>query len=405
MKHAKFTMVGLLAAFTWMGCSNSATDKSDELSIDEPSSLPGGGASPTPSSGEPQTVFFAEAADGTCAINGAEATCAGEAFESESIPLDIYVMFDRSGSMCNCVDPIMDGQTACPAPGCRKTRMEAIREAVNAFVNDEGSRGIGIGVGYFGQQSIGSADCRPETYSEPSVSIDVLPSNIEPIMASLNGADPIGETPTGGAIRGACSYAKAWKTAHTDHQTVILFVTDGEPKAPVTCANGVGACCPMLDDAVVAATECLDGNPGIKTYVLGVGPFLSNLSQIAVAGGTKQAYLVEEGDVTAQVLSSLNAIRGDAGLPCEFGIPQSQNGQTLDPGKIGIAYANGNCVGEAFYRVASASACGTEDGWYFDDPVAPTQVRLCTSSCSQVSANGGSLFYSVGCGWETPPPQ
>ncbi|MGC4064128.1 MAG: vWA domain-containing protein [Polyangiaceae bacterium] len=406
MKHLISIATCVLLSICATSCSKSSgDDKGSENGGTAGSSASGvgGGGDTNGPPGQPPPAAFVKSESGKCELAVAEETCAASAFESETIPLDIHLMIDRSGSMCNCVDPVISNG-ACPDPNCRKTRMDAIVEALEAFVASQSSNGLGIGVGYFGQQPIGSADCRESTYSQPSVAIDVLPSNAQAVSASLKKeATPIGETPTGAAIRGACTYAQAWKKAHPAHQTVILFVTDGEPKAPVSCPSGVGAaCCPTLDDAVTAASDCAGGNPAIRTYVLGVGPFLSNLGRIAEAGGTNRAYLVESGDVTSQVLSALNAIRGDAAIPCEFPIPEAPGGSSLDLGRIGIAYADAQCKSKVFYRVESPTDCGDGDGWYFDDPTNPSQVRLCSSSCSYVSSNGGSLFYSVGCGWEVP---
>lgn len=369
--------------------SNSSGANSSTIPIQtNPSSNSGGDGTGIDAAG------FALTADGRCQLSVANQPCSMEAFETESVPLDIFVMFDRSGSMCSCVDPPMNGNP-CPDPTCNKTRLQAIREAMSAFMADTGSNGLGVGVGYFGQQQIGAADCRPETYATPSVTISGLPENAANVMASLNTAEPIGETPTGGAIRGACTYARQWKSAHMDREVVILFVTDGEPKAPVTCPNGEGACCPTLVDANQAAAECLGGSVGIKTYVLGVGPFLQNLDQIANAGGTSRAYLVEGGDVAQEVLKALNEIRGNAAIPCDFALPKS--GRDVDLTKINIAYANSECAGHVFYQVQSAAACSGQGGWYYDNPNQPSRVQLCPASCSEVSGPSGKLAFHIGC--------
>lgn len=353
----------------------------------------------SPASGSPGFTLTPE---GRCLLNISDQPCSYQAFETENVPLDIYVMFDRSGSMCNCVDP-PNNDTPCPDPTCRKTRMQAIREAMSGFMSDAGSNGMGIGVGYFGQQEQGSADCRPETYATPYVTMAELPANATNVMASLNTADPLGETPTGAAIRGACSYARQWKAAHMEREVVILFVTDGEPKAPVTCPNGSGACCPSLVDANQAASECFSGTTKIRTYVLGVGPYLENLSQIAAAGGTEKAYLVDiGGDVTQQILAALNEIRGNATIPCQFELPKPSSGSSLDLNKINVAYANSSCQGTVFYRVDSVSGCTTSGGWYYDNPIQPSRVELCPSSCQEISGPAGRLAFYVGCTTLTP---
>ncbi len=323
--------------------------------------------------------------------------CAARAYEDESVPLDIYVMFDQSGSMCSCVDPpILDGP--CPDPSCKKTRIEAIREAMDAFMDDSQSRGIGLGIAYFGQQTIGQADCSPATYSVPSVDIDTLPDNASRVSASLHFVEPTGETPTGAAIRGACTHAQRHKADHPKHQVVILLLTDGEPKAPVTCGDQGGSCCPTLDDAVAATSDCASGDRPIKTYVLGVGPFLSNLAEIAEAGLTDHAYLVEEGDVTEQVLGALNDIRGAAQVPCELNIPAPPSGQVLNYDEVNIIAGDESCEGRTIPAVGSQAACGDGTGWYYDDANQPSQVLLCPRTCDEVGVPGTSLMFSMGCG-------
>src|SRR5690606_8032532 len=100
--------------------------------------------------------------------------CGGESYESENIPLDIYVLFDQSGSMCTCLE---GGTGACPDPTCKKTRLDAVREAMDEFLADPESAGIGIGIGYFGTQPIGKASCDESDYRTAAVKIGILPEH------------------------------------------------------------------------------------------------------------------------------------------------------------------------------------------------------------------------------------
>lgn len=321
-----------------------------------------------------------------CPIQVSDA-CAGQTYVGETIPLDIYVMFDQSGSMLN----VEQGGV---------TRMDAVRTAVGQFLNDQASAGIGVGIGYFGYEPIGQTTCDPADYQNADVPVNLLPDNAQPIIDSLAGREPTGETPTGSAIRGACTYAKGYKLAHPGHEVVILLVTDGEPKAPVTCGSdsGIGPCCPTLSDAVDATTECRSGNPGLKTYVLGVGPFLDNLGQIAIAGGTDKAYLVSGGDVASQVLDALNEIRAAASIPCELNLPEPPPGESLDPHQVNIVYTTNTCETKIIYNRTTSTACDTtEGGWYYDDPTAPSKITLCGKTCDDVAAPGGQLMFSIGC--------
>jgi len=197
-------------------------------------------------------------------------------------------------------------------------------------------------------------------------------------------------------LRGACEYARDYRITAPDHQVVLLLLTDGRPEAPSTCRGGAGQCCPSLDDAVVAADECRN-QIGIRTYVLGVGPLLDNLDQIAAAGGTERAYLVQGGDVGAEVLTALNRIRGAAAIPCDLALPEPPLGQSLALDAVNLEYAGDDCQVTPFSAVQGAAACGTEDGWYYDDPSAPQRIQLCPRSCERVSGPGGNLYYSVGC--------
>lgn len=49
-----------------------------------------------------------------CDITTDEAVCAAQAYEGEAIPLDIYIMFDQSGSMLNDVGGLTTPCPACP---------------------------------------------------------------------------------------------------------------------------------------------------------------------------------------------------------------------------------------------------------------------------------------------------
>lgn len=331
--------------------------------------------------------------DGNCVAPQSDSSCAGEVFEGQSVPVDIHIVFDQSGSMCACLDP--GAGQLCVEP-CETTRLDAVRQAIETFMLDPNSAGIGVGLGLFGQQPIGSTSCDAAEYGRPVVDIGALPDSATSVTAALDDLAPVGETPTGPALRGACEYARDYRITAPDHQVVLLLLTDGRPEAPSTCQGGAGQCCPTLDDAVLAADECRN-QIGIRTYVLGVGPLLDNLDQIAVAGGTERAYLVQGGDVGAEVLTALNRIRGAAAIPCELALPAPPLGETLDLDTVNLEYSGDSCQITPFSAVQSAQECGDEDGWYYDSPDAPQRILLCPRSCERVSGPGGNLLYSVGC--------
>jgi Mg-chelatase subunit ChlD len=342
---------------------------------------PTGGSDPS-GGGSSNTAGGSTGGPGSCPITVGNTGCVGEVYVGENIPLDIYIMFDQSGSMLNDVGGM--------------TRMEAVRRATNEFLLDDKSAGIGVGIGYFGYQPIGMTSCDPVNYQNAAVGVAPLPGNAQPIIDSLAGIQPTGETPTGAAIRGACTYASSWKQGNPGRAVVILLVTDGKPEAPLSSKAGI--CSPTLEDAVQAATSCLQSDAAIRTYVLGVGPYLGNLGQIAEAGGTKQAYLVESGDVTAEVLAALNRIRGDASIPCQFKVPRPPEGETLDLGQVNLVFTDTACQTRTIYYVEKAESCDANlGGWFYDNPASPQSIQLCGRTCDDVSVPGSQFLLSVGC--------
>ncbi|HEX4478482.1 MAG TPA: vWA domain-containing protein [Polyangiaceae bacterium] len=333
------------------------------------------------------------AASGSIVFTGAantglaDASCVAEESRAEALPLDIFVLFDESGSMST--------------PAGSGTRLDAVRAAAADFLRAPESAGIGVGIGYFGNFPIGKTSCNPADYATPAVPIALLPGAVTPLLDSLDTVKPTGETPTGPAIRGACSYVEGWKQAHPANTADILLVTDGVPEAPVSSQFG---CTPTLADAVSATTDCVTST-GDALYVLGVGPSLDNLNQIAAAGKSGSAYLVDGTDVQSEVLAALDSIRGTA-LPCAFTIPAAPSGETLNYGQVNVVATDSSGAEHALYNVDDASACdATRGGWYYDSPDSPRQIELCAASCAFVKAqsNGGAIRFALGCGTLTIP--
>lgn len=311
-------------------------------------------------------------------------TCAAVAFEPEGIPLDIYVMFDQSGSMLSDVGGL--------------TRLAAVQQAVATFLRDPQSATTGVGIGYFGFLPIGQVSCDPAMYGTPDVPLTL---DHEAVISSLSKRMPTGETPTAAALRGACGYAEGHRAAHPDHAAVILLVTDGKPEAPVSCASG--GCCPSLEDATKEAAACLSGQQQVPTYVLGVGPNLENLHAIAQAGGTKNAYIVGDQNVAANVLSALTSIRRDAQIPCDIEVPTAAAGTAVDYGKVNVLYSQPSCASTPIYYVESVGKCAADGGWYYDNPSAPSRIRMCPTTCQLLNSTNVGLQISVGCE-SLPPP-
>ena len=326
-----------------------------------------------------------------CMPQADDSGCVGEQFAGETVPLDVYILFDQSCSMSCPISKSGPGQCCTGGPD---QRIVPVRAALDAFLHAPESAGIRFGLGYFGSDPLGQTSCSAVDYQTPAVA--VAKSQADRLSASLNQAVPTGETPTGAALRGACSYAREVKRAEPSHSVVILLVTDGVPETPLT------RCGASLPDAAQAAAECADdAQTPIKTYVLGIGQALSNLDQIAKSGRTTKAHLVEGGDVTANMLAALNAIRGDAVIPCQLQIPPAPSSSALDFSAVNLGICDASGANQATFNVASPDQCADGRGWYYDNPANPQRIVLCQASCDTVSVPGAQLYYSVGCATQT----
>jgi hypothetical protein len=281
--------------------------------------------------------------------------CGGDRYKAEKRQLDIYVMFDDSGSMIPWWLPVTD--------------------AFIKFLNDPASAGIGVGIQYFGD------NCDPNYYANPRVPIAPLPGNAMAIQASL--PLPFEGTATHPAMRGAIQHARAWANSHPDSKVVILLASDGLPND----------CSSTLQNVSDVAREGVNGSPSIPTYVLGFGLDLTPLEQIAQAGGTQKAFIVDPNSGMA-LSQAMNAIRG-AALPCDYVLP---NGGNVDPKKVNIDFTPQGGSPTRLPNVGDASRCTASGGWYYDNPAAPTRAIVCPDTCGQFNADaGGQVDVVLGC--------
>jgi hypothetical protein len=327
-----------------------------------------------------------------------DAACVAEPREGEQLPLDLFFQVDKSGSMGCPIGPAGANCDSPPAnqPPTTVTRWRAIVDALNAFASAPTSQGLGMGMTFFPQTSgnNNTVQCMPANYSTPAVPIANLPGNAGAITMALAAQMTNAGTPTTPALTGALNYARTYASANPGRSVAVVFATDGEPTG---CTNNT------IATASMAASQAAAANPSIKTFVLGVGPNLMNLNQIAAAGGTNAAYLVDSGGTDA-LINALNAIRRNA-LTCDYTIPATP-GKALDFTQVNVETRVGpNGMSTLVRQVANAAACGSSGGWYYDDPVAPKRITLCPSTCNPLLMTMGSrLNVLIGCRTVVVPP-
>lgn len=303
--------------------------------------------------------------------------CAATSAEAKLTPVNMVVVYDRSGSMGDTQeDPSFD-----PAK-----RWIPVGQAMKAFFTDPSSAGMSAALTFFPSAT---DSCQATDYASANVALAALPSTT--FGQAIDATSPKGDTPTRAATLGAITQAKAIAQQKPSEKTVIVLVTDGEPYG---CGIDTGA---QSDaEAQAVAQEVAKVKAEIPTYVIGVGPSVQNLDAVAAAGGTT-AFHVQVGSAqqtTAQLLAAMAQIRGALGR-CDFDIPAPPDGRTLDFGKVHVEKVNAAGVVETLPYVAD---CAGGKGWHFDDPAKPKKVLLCGSTCESVKAEaGGKVNVSFRC--------
>ncbi len=307
---------------------------------------------------------------------GGDGACTGVSGEAEAVPVDLFIMMDRSVSMANTL------------PDSTTTRWEALQAAVEAFTSSDGD--IRAGIGFFGVTggSDDQIDCDTDRYSTPSVAIGDLADVGSDLVSAMAEMQPGGLTPAGPALAGALEYATAWAEDNVGRATAVVLVSDGYPTQ----------CQPQTVSGLADIAEAAHENaPFVRTYVIGLGGDF-NLDSIALAGGTHQAFLVDEGDFTSSFANALENV-ANTKIACEYALPPPPDGsQTLDLTKVQVTYTTADDeTTEEIPSLTSINGCGasTNGGWYYDDLENPTRILVCPCTCSRFEA--GRVDVRVGC--------
>jgi hypothetical protein len=323
---------------------------------------------------------------------GGDKSCTAVGAMAMKLPVDIYVVLDRSGSMLNDInDDGSMGQMPTPTPGV-PIKWDAMVDALTKFVNAPSADGLQIGLALF--PLVTNQSCMVNRYATPVVPIAALPGGAMPFLNAVTMSKPTrggfggqaAGTPTRPALEGAIMYARQ-REMMVGRRAAIALATDGMPN---DCQSNVQN---------VSNAAMMGANMGIYTFVIGVGKRLDNLNQIAVAGGTKAAHLVEMATADELVKAFTDVQNQAAKLACSYMIPPPPAGMTLDPNKVNVRFnAPDPAMSFQVGQVMNGQACGPDGGWFYDNPSNPKIVNLCEASCAKVnSGTGGAIELLFGC--------
>lgn len=299
--------------------------------------------------------------------------CSGNASQSDLRQVNMFIAYDSSGSM------EWDGRWA------------ASTSALNSFFVDPASAGIGVALQFF-PYDCASDDCDASACAVPQVPLGVLTTETgsadpqeQALVDKVNSIYPVGGTPTYPALAGAQQWALSGMQSDPNALWVVVLVTDGEPSWCETDRTAI---------ANLAAAGLPDG---VLTYAIGLaGSNETFLNDIAAAGGTNQAFMIESGSpaVVAQELG--DALRSIAGtsVSCDLELP---NQGSFAPDRATVSYYPGDGSERVeLEQVSTAGACG--EGWFYDEPDAPTRMTLCPTTCSALQQDTlARLEVYIGC--------
>lgn len=354
------------------------------------------GGSPTLQLGEPsQPTEPTETTD--------TEVCEGQTYEGKRVPVDTYFLVDSSGSMA---EPTDGG-----------TKWQVVSNALTTFLNGTPNSDSAVGIGYFPSGGVTACtmgqpgcicipftpicatntggSCTPADY-KPAAPLS-LPANAALVVGNLRTHQLSGGTPTRPALEGTMPYMEQWATSHPDRKVVVVLATDGEPTG---CERN------QPQDIADVAAKAWTGPHAIRTFVIGVGASLGGLDVVAQAGGTGKVLLVDpSGNLGAQFTEALEKIRNESTVACDFAIPASTNGASIDTAKVNVrvaaAGAAPSLVTQTF--MSDPANCGPDGGWYYDNPTSPTKIQLCDATCKDLQS--GSVQIQYGCDTVVRPPR
>ena len=332
--------------------------------------------------------------------------CAQAAVEAKPIGIDLYVVLDKSGSMHGPVSTWQAAKGDCNIGDTVDSKWCKSINALATYFASPSPNGNRAALNFF-SGTLAASQCGGALYSTPQVPIQgfvPLPDS-SAFTTVMNNETPGGETPTEAALRGIVQYTGSSATYTPGRQRVGVLVTDGYPTSCETSASKLAA---------IADTHYT--NTAVPIFMVGMdGADFTHLETMAVGGhaavhaknaggltnacgnGKSQCQSWNIGDGNNNALTvALEQIQYEAAA-CSFAIPTSDGG-IIDPKTANVEYLQGGTITKSLTHVTGASSCTSAGGFYFDNNVTPTTIKLCPTSCDLVRADSkAKVQVKLGC--------
>ena len=318
-----------------------------------------------------------------------DANCGNATSQTTRQRVDVLLVLDRSASMdwsltddCSCTKDggagAGFGTTVCKDTTNCTTRWNSVQPAVKTTLTT--SKYVNWGLKFF--PSDPTSNCGVTATMEVPIETDPSDSAQSKVQSTIqtqvDSAQLSLGTPTAAAISAATAYLK---TVKDSNNKVILVATDGEPNCGGTPASINNVDLTGADAAATAANTA-----GFPVYVVGIGPTVANLTQLAAAGGTKDFYPVSSPDQLSAALTSISKQVGS----CTFKVQVEQD-KKPDWDNIAV-YFNKQLV------VPSGN-----DGWTVD--AGSQEVVLTGKYCDDITAGKDTTVEILfGCPGAPPFP-
>ncbi|MGH1342494.1 MAG: hypothetical protein ACRBN8_13120 [Nannocystales bacterium] len=141
----------------------------------------------------------------------------------------------------------------------------------------------------------------------------------------------------------------------------------------------------------------MDDDVFIHTHAAQSGLSTDPSGYFGLADGSEGHTEFEDLDFFEFQNAVVDRIKGTA-LACEFEIPPPPDGLAFDRDRVNVIYDAGQGANPIGY-VDSLGACKQFGyGWYYDDPLQPTEIRMCPLSCEQFDQlSNSTIDIQFGC--------